>query len=164
MVVDANRLVRGVRFFDFLIFLAIFLFGEEGRGQIWKKKARVCMAADSTSDHKREICSLSAWVWTSPAYFILRICLKYIPKHSLKLSGKRRRSLKDNIKQTELREEVKLSWILFSSGLAPSFSVICIFLSIHHDVLKYSSSFFWELFVLLFVNMTEEMCFSKAVC
>lgn len=63
-----------------------------------------------------------------------------------------------------LREEVKLSWILFSSGLALSFSLIRIFLSIHHDVFKYSSTFFWELFVLLFVNMTEEMCFSKAVC
>lgn len=84
--------------------------------------------------------------------------------YSKTLSEIIRRSLKDNIKQTELREEVKLSRSLFSSGLVLSFSLILIFLSIHHDVLKYSSSFFWELFVLLFVNMTEEMCFSKAVC
>lgn len=96
------------------------------------------------------------------AYLIPYKCLKYFPKHSQKWSGKRQQSLKNNIKQTELREKVKLSWILFSSGLALSFPLI--FLSIHHDVLKYSSSFFWELFVLLFVNMTEEMCFSKALC
>lgn len=134
-------------------FLATLLFGEEDT-----------LAVSSPLGHKGEICSLSARVSASLAYLILQKCLKYIPKRSPKLSGKRRRSLKDNIKQTELREEVKLSRILFSSGLALSFSLIRIFLSIHHDVLKYSSSFFWELFVLLFVNMTEEMCFSKAVC